>query len=186
MPGRMEGKKTLVVVAGQLENDTLVGIGRAIATRFAREGAEVCAVDFVEERARATVDQITDEGGDAHLIVADVSSSADCARLARGAHAHMGCIDVLVNVVGINDRDGTPLDLQEASWHRIMDTNVKGMWLTSRAVIPLMKENGGGAITNISSAGSKAVGGKLFAYAMSKGSVNDLTHFLAASYAPWA
>jgi NAD(P)-dependent dehydrogenase (short-subunit alcohol dehydrogenase family) len=182
----MEGKKTLVVGAGQVEVDAdLVGNGRAIATRFAREGAEVCAVDLVESRVQATVDQITDEGGKAHAIVADVSSPDDCARLVRDAHEAMGRIDVLVNVVGVNDRDGTPLDLEEASWHRILDTNLKAMWLTSKATIPLMKEQGGGAITNISSAGSRAVGGRLFAYAMSKGGVNQLTHFLAASYAPW-
>ena len=186
MSGRMEGKKALVVGAGQLEFETdLVGNGRAIATRFAREGAEVCAVDLVEHRAQATVDEIVREGGRAHVIVADVSSPEDCDRLVADAHHAMGGIDVLVNVVGINDRDGTPLDLQMESWHRILDTNVRSMWLISKAVIPLMKDQGGGAITNISSAGSKTGGGKLFAYAMSKAAVNKLSHDIAVEYAPW-
>ena len=149
MPGRMEGKKTVVVGAGQLESE-LLGNGRAIATRFAREGAEVCAVDFVESRGRATVDEIRADGGTAHLVVADVGRSEDSARLVTESHEAMGRIDVLVNVVGINHHDGTPLTLEEDSWHHIMDVNFKGMWLTSKAVLPIMQEQGGGAITNIS------------------------------------
>jgi NAD(P)-dependent dehydrogenase (short-subunit alcohol dehydrogenase family) len=182
----MEGKKALVVGAGQLDIETeLIGNGRAIATRFAHEGAEVCAVDLVEARAQATVDEIAASGGKGHVIVADVSAPDDCDRLVREAHEAMGRVDVLVNVVGVNDRDGTPLDLQTESWHRIMDTNVRAMWLTSKAVIPLMMEQGGGVITNISSAGSKTGGTKLFAYALSKAGVNELSHFIAVAYAPW-
>jgi NAD(P)-dependent dehydrogenase (short-subunit alcohol dehydrogenase family) len=180
----MEGKKTLVVGAGQLESG-LLGNGRAIATRFAHEGAEVCAVDFVESRVQATVDEIRSDGGTAHLVVADVSKSEDCARLVREAHKAMGRIDVLVNVVGINHNDGTPLTLSEESWHHIMDTNLRAQWLTSKAVIPIMQDQGGGVITNISTLGSKSGGGRLFAYGMSKAGVNALSHFIAVSYAPW-
>ena len=154
-------------------------------TRFAREGAEVACVDFVETRGQSTVDEIRGDGGTAHLIVADVSQPEDCARLVSEAHEAMGRIDVMVNVVGINHNDGTPLTLSLESWHQIMDTNFRAQWLTCKAVIPIMQEQGGGAITNISTVGSKTGGGRLFAYAMSKAGVNELTHFIAVSYAPW-
>jgi NAD(P)-dependent dehydrogenase (short-subunit alcohol dehydrogenase family) len=180
----MEGKKALVVGAGQLESD-LLGNGRAIATRFAREGAEVTCVDNVESRAQATVDEIRGDGGTAHLVIADVGEPDDCDRLVREAHEAMGRVDVLVNVVGINHNDGTPLTLSLESWHHIMDVNFRAQWLTCKAVIPIMQEQGGGAITNISTVGSKTGGGRLFAYAMSKAGVNELSHFIAVSYAPW-
>ena len=184
MAGRMEGKKALVVGAGQLESD-LLGNGRAIATRFAREGAEVVCVDNVESRVRATVDEIEGEGGRAHIVLADVGEPDDCARLVADAHAAMGRIDTLVNVVGINHNDGTPLTLTLDSWHHIHDVNLRAQWLICKAVIPIMQEQGGGAITNISTVGSKTGGAKLFAYAMSKAGVNELSHIIAVSYAPW-
>jgi NAD(P)-dependent dehydrogenase (short-subunit alcohol dehydrogenase family) len=184
MSGRMQGKKALVVGAGQLESD-LLGNGRAIATRFAREGAEVVCVDNVESRGQATVDEIEGDGGRAHLVSADVGEPDDCARLVAEGHEVMGRIDVLVNVVGINHNDGTPLTLSLDSWHRIMDVNLRAQWLTCKAVIPIMQEQGGGAITNISTVGSKTGGGRQFAYALSKAAVNELSHFIAVSYAPW-
>ena len=152
MPGRMEGKKAVVVGGGQLESE-LLGNGRAIAPRFTL--GRRCVVHFVESRGQATVDEIRDEGGVAHLVMADVGASADCVRLIAESHEAMGRIDVLVNVVGINHHDGTPLTLEVDSWHRIMDVNFKAMWLTSKAVLPIMQEQGGGAITNISTVGSK-------------------------------
>jgi NAD(P)-dependent dehydrogenase (short-subunit alcohol dehydrogenase family) len=97
----------------------------------------------------------------------------------------MGRIDVLVNVVGINHNDGTAITLTEDSWHQIMDTNLRAQWLTCKAAIPIMQEQGGGAITNISTLASKSGGGRLFAYALSKAGVNSLSHFIAVSYAPW-
>ena len=87
MTGRMEGKKVVVVGAGQPPSE-LVGNGRAIATLMAREGAEVCAVDVIESRALETVELITAEGGRAHQVVADVHHPADCA-LTTGVHLPM-------------------------------------------------------------------------------------------------
>ena len=180
---RMKGKKALVVGAGQLESD-LLGNGRAIATLLAREGAEVCAVDREGSRAEATVKQIVDEGGKAHAIVADVGNPDDCDRLVAEADAAMGGIDTLVNNVGINHVDADPLKLDLAGWQLMMDVNLRAMWLTSRAVVPIMEKRGGGAITNISTVGSKTGGGNLFAYSISKAGVNALTHFFAVQFAP--
>jgi NAD(P)-dependent dehydrogenase (short-subunit alcohol dehydrogenase family) len=179
----MNGKKAIVVGAGQLPSD-LLGNGRAIAEIFAREGAEVCCVDREGDRAEATVKRIRDAGGRAHMIVADVGNPDDCARLIAESDAAMGGINVLVNSVGINFGDNDPLNLTLEGWHKIMDVNLRSMWLTSRAVVPIMQKQGGGAITNISTVGSKTGGGNLFAYAISKAGVNALTHFFAVSYAP--
>jgi NAD(P)-dependent dehydrogenase (short-subunit alcohol dehydrogenase family) len=180
----MEDKKAVVVGAGQIPSE-LVGIGRAIAELFGREGAEVCVVDRVLERAEDTVKGITAQGGRAFAISADVGSPADCARIIDEARAAMGRIDALVNNVATEEGDGDPLELEVDGWQRIMDVNLRAMWLTSRAVIPLMKEQGGGTIVNTSSAGSRTGGGRLFAYGMSKAGVDALTHKLAFAFAPW-
>jgi NAD(P)-dependent dehydrogenase (short-subunit alcohol dehydrogenase family) len=180
----MEGKKAVVVGAGQPQHH-LLGNGRAIAELFAREGAEVCAVDMHKDRAEETVGHIEAAGGRAHALVADVADPDDCARLIADSHAAMGRIDVLVNNVGVNHGDKGPLDLDLAGWQEIFDINLRAMWLTSRAVVPLMKEQGGGAITNISTVGSRAAGGRLFAYSISKSGVNALTHFFAVEFAPF-
>lgn len=184
MPGRMESKKAVVVGAGQLPSQ-LVGIGRAIAELFAREGAEVCVVDRVPDRAEATVKEIVASGGRAHAISADVGEPDDCARIIEDAKAAMGRIDALVNNVATEQGDSDPLTLEVDGWQRIMDVNLRAMWLTSRAVIPLMQEQGGGTIVNTSSAGSRTGGGRLFAYGMSKAGVDALTHKLAFAFAPW-
>jgi NAD(P)-dependent dehydrogenase (short-subunit alcohol dehydrogenase family) len=179
----MEGRKAVVVGAGQPESD-LLGNGRAIATFLAREGAEVCAVDRDRARAEKTAEIIRAAGGKAHVIIADIGNADDCARLIEDSYAAMGKIDTLVNNVAINHVDADPLALTVDSWQLMMDINLRAMWLTSRAVVPLMRKHGGGAITNISTIGSKTLGGRMFAYAISKAGVNALTHFFAASFAP--
>jgi NAD(P)-dependent dehydrogenase (short-subunit alcohol dehydrogenase family) len=180
----MDGKKVVVVGAGQPPSDML-GNGRAIAELCAREGAELCVVDMIEARAEETVRHITDGGGVARALVADTSKPIDCARIVDEANAAMGCIDVLVNNVGVNHGDANPVDLAEDGWQQIMDVNLRGTWLTSRAVVPLMQAQGGGVITNISSIGARTGGGPLFAYSVSKAGVDALTRFFAVSYAPY-
>lgn len=180
----MEGKKAVVVGAGQPRHH-LLGNGRAIAELLAREGAEVCAVDMHEDRAKETAARIEAAGGKAHAFMADISQPEDCARLIADAYAAMGRIDALVNNVGVNHCDAGALELEPDGWQQIMDVNLRGMWLTCKAVVPLMKEHGGGAITNISTVGSRAAGGPLFAYSISKSGVNALTHFFAVEFAPF-
>jgi NAD(P)-dependent dehydrogenase (short-subunit alcohol dehydrogenase family) len=180
--GRMEGRKAVVVGAGQPESDML-GNGRAISLTLAREGAEVCAVDIHPDRAEATAELIRKAGGKAHVIIADVGNPDDCVRLVEDSYAKMGRIDALVNVVAINHVDTDPLNLTVDSWQLMFDVNLRSQWLTCKTVVPLMRKHGGGAITNISTIGSKTGGGKMFAYSMSKSGVNKLTHFFAAAYA---
>jgi NAD(P)-dependent dehydrogenase (short-subunit alcohol dehydrogenase family) len=179
----MAGKRVVVVGAGQPTSE-LLGNGRAIAALLARQGAEVCAVDRDTGRAADTARLIADEGGNVHVITADTSRPDDCARIADEAKAAMGRIDVLVNNVGVNHGDDRPIDLSEDGWQQIMDINLRGTWLTSRAVVPVMQAHGGGAITNISSIGARTGGGPLFAYSVSKAGVEAMTRFFAIEYAP--
>ena len=183
MTGRMAGKKAVVVGAGQPAHE-LLGNGRAIATVLAREGAEVCAVARDPARVEQTVEEIVAAGGQARAIIADISKPEDCARLVAEAHAAMGRVDALVNNVGVNDGDADVVSLTEAGFQRIMDINLRGTWLTSRAVIPIMQEQRGGVITNISSVAAR-IGGNRLAYGVSKAGVNALTHAIAVNYAEW-
>jgi NAD(P)-dependent dehydrogenase (short-subunit alcohol dehydrogenase family) len=166
----MAGKRAVVVGAGQTPGGAM-GNGHAMAILLCREGAEVCAVDVVQSRAEDTAGEISEAGGRAHVIVADVADPADCARLVDEALTAMGRIDVLVNNVGLNTGDGDALSLDEHGWRRIMDANLRSMWLTSRAVIPHMQEQRNGVIINISSIASRWGGGPLFGYSMSKAGV---------------
>lgn len=182
MTGRMLGKKAVVVGAGQPEHDAL-GNGRAISLLLAREGAEIVAVDREAERAEATVKQIESEGGTAHALVADILAPDDCDRLVNDAAEILGGIDAVVNVVGGSYGDADPLHLTPTDWQFIHDLNLRGTWLISRAAVPHLEQRGGGAITNISSVGSRAPGGNFFGYSIAKAGVNALTHFLAVEYA---
>jgi NAD(P)-dependent dehydrogenase (short-subunit alcohol dehydrogenase family) len=184
MTGRMEGRKAVVVGAGQPQHEQ-VGNGRAIALTLAREGAEVCAVDREADRAEETVAMIRDAGGTAHVIVADVSVPDDCARIVAEAVGAMGWVDALCNNVGASHCDADPLELDVAGWQELMDINLRATWLTSRAAVPVMRDHGGGTITNTSTVGSITGGGNLFAYSISKAGVNAVTHFFAVQYAPW-
>jgi NAD(P)-dependent dehydrogenase (short-subunit alcohol dehydrogenase family) len=182
MTGRLEGKTCIVVGAGQTPGET-IGNGRAMAVLFAREGAQVLCVDRVGERAEETAAMVVEEGGKATAMSADVSKAADCQKIVDEAKARLGRIDILVNNVGIGGGGDAPAHrLEEDVFDRIMAVNLKGMWLTIKAALPLMREQGGGAIVNISSLA--AVGGGIqLAYEVSKAGVNRLTTSVAQSNA---
>ncbi|MAK64221.1 MAG: 3-oxoacyl-ACP reductase [Maricaulis sp.] len=174
MTGRLAGQTAIVVGAGQTPGETL-GNGRAIAERFAREGARLLCVDRLAERAEATAATIREAGGDAIALDANIARSEDCSRIAETALAAWGRIDILVNNVGIGGNgDGPSHTLTEAAFDRIMTVNLKGMWMTIAAVLPAMREQRSGAIVNISSLASIA-GGFQAAYEISKAGVNRLT-----------
>lgn len=181
MAGRLDGKAAVVVGAGQTPGET-IGNGRAMAVLFAREGAQVLCVDRVAERAEETAAMIAAEGGQASFLAADVTKAADCQAIVDEAKARMGRLDILVNNVGIGGGDGPAHRLEEAAFDRILSVNLKGMWLTIKAALPVMREQEGGAIVNISSLA--AVGGGIqLAYEVSKAGVNRLTTSVAQSNA---
>jgi NAD(P)-dependent dehydrogenase (short-subunit alcohol dehydrogenase family) len=181
MAGRLEGKIAVVVGAGQTAGET-IGNGRAISILFAREGAKVLCVDRVAERAEETVAMIAEEGGVAFALGADIVKAADCANIAAEAKARYGRLDILVNNVGIGGGDAPAHRLEEAAFDRIVSVNLKGMWLTTKAALPTMREQGGGSIVNTSSLAAVA-GGVQFAYEVSKAGVNRLTTSVAQSNA---
>ena len=181
MVGRLEGKVAVVVGAGQTPGET-IGNGRAAALLFAREGASLFCVDRHAERAEATAREIGEAGGEAQAFAADISRAPDCAALIAAAKASLGRIDVLLNNAGIGGGDGPAIRLEEAVFDRVLSVNLRGMWLTIKAALPSMREQGGGAIVNISSLAARA-GGIQLAYEVSKAGVERLTTSVAISNA---
>lgn len=180
---RLQGKVAIVVGAGQTAGET-IGNGRATAILFAREGAKVLLVDRDLESARETQAMIEKEGGEATAFEADVTSEAACRAVAEACVAAYGRIDVLHNNVGVGRGDGGPVHLTEEGWDRIMTVNLKPMFFMCKYVLPLMREQRGGSIVNISSAAAVAATGNL-AYKTSKAGVNALTQSIAMGNAKY-
>jgi len=179
---RLAGKTAIVVGAGQSPGET-VGNGRAMALLFAREGAEVFCVDRALDRAEETVALVAAEGGMASAFAANITKAADCAAMIEAAKARLGRIDILVNNVGIGGGgDGPAHKLTEEAFDRILAVNLKGTWLSTKAALPTLREQGSGAIVNISSLASIA-GGAQVAYEVSKAAVNRLTTSVAQANA---
>ena len=170
---RLEGKAAIVVGAGQTPGDT-IGNGRAAALLFAREGARVMLVDRRVESARDTQAEIEKEGGDSFSFEADITREADCRAIAAACVERYGQIDILHNNVGIGAGDSGPTSLSEEIWDRILNVNLKSVFLTCKHVLPVMREQRGGAITNISSVAAIASTG-MMAYKTSKAGVNVRT-----------
>jgi NAD(P)-dependent dehydrogenase (short-subunit alcohol dehydrogenase family) len=190
MTKRVAGKIVVVVGAGQTPGET-IGNGAAIAQLFAREGATVLCVDRVAERARQTADGIaadaiareTPAASTVSSMAADITIAADCARIVEEARRRHGRLDILVNNVGIGGGGDAPAHrLEEQVFDRILDVNLKGMWQTIKAAIPVMREQEGGAIVNISSLAAMS-GATQLAYEVSKAAVNRLTTHVAQSNA---
>ena len=181
MGDRLKGKTAIIVGAGQTPGET-IGNGRAMSILFAREGAQVLCVDRVAERAEETAAMIVAEGGQATAFTANVTKADDVAAMIEAGKERLGRIDILVNNVGIGGGDGPAHRVEEAAFDRILSANLKGMWLTIKAAIPTMREQGGGAIVNISSLAGIA-GGNQVAYEVSKAAVNRLTTSVAQSNA---
>ena len=174
---RLEGKAAIVVGAGQTPGET-IGNGRATAILFAREGAKVLLVDRDLDSAEETKSMINEEGGEAETFQADVSKEAACEKLVAAALDAFGRIDILHNNVGIGLGDAGPTHLAEENWDRIIDVNLKSVFLTCKHALPVMREHGSGVIINISSIAAVCSVG-MVAYKTSKAGVNALTHSLA-------
>ncbi len=174
---RLRDRVAIVVGAGQTPGET-IGNGRATALLFAREGARVLLVDRRLESVQETQAMIKEEGGEATVVEADITRDEDCAGLVGACIEGYGRIDVLHNNVGIATGDAGPTHLTEQAWQQIFDVNLKGMFLTCKHVLPVMREQRAGSIVNISSIAAICSVGML-AYKTSKAGVNALTHSLA-------
>ena len=168
----LAGKTALVTGAGS-------GIGQASALRFAEEGANVVVADIVERSGRETVDRIEDAGGDATFVGVDVSDLASVERTVDAAVDTYGSLDFAHNNAGILTDFAEVTDIEETDWDRLLDINLKGVWACMKAELPVMKEQGSGAIVNTASeAGLVGMGG-LGSYSASKHGVVGLTRTAA-------
>ena len=177
---RLRDKVAIIVGAGQTPGDT-IGNGRATAILFAREGARVVLVDNNYESALGTKALIDAEGGTSLVIKGDVTRQEDCDEFARAAVEAYGRVDILHNNVGIGGGDDEILSLKEESWDQIIAVNLKGMFLSARSVLPVMRAQRSGSIINISSIAAVCSTG-IVAYKTSKAGVNALTHLENAKY----
>jgi 3-oxoacyl-[acyl-carrier protein] reductase len=170
---RLEGKVAVVTGAGG-------GIGRAIAERFAEEGARVVVNDVSADAAHAVADAI---GGLA--APADVSRSDEVDRLFDTAIRELGGVHALVNNAGLIDVERHFLDADEAWFDRVIAVNLKGQFLCALRAAKWMARNGGGAIVNLSSGGARAAHRGMAAYDASKGGVEAMTRSLALDLGPY-
>ena len=182
MGQRVKDKVALVFGAGS--SGPGWGNGKAAAALYAREGARVYAVDVRAEAAQETERIIQAEGGQCRALVADVTQSAQIQAVVARVLDEAGRVDILHNNVGITEM-GDPIEATEESWHRVLDTNLTGVFLTCKHVLPAMLAQGGGCIVNISSLASIQVNTYPYtSYYAAKAGLNHLTRSLAVRYAP--
>ena len=160
---RLSGKIAIVTGAG-------IGIGQAIAKRFAAEGAHVWVTDINGETAEATARDITAAGGSATALGVDVSKGQDVTALVRNVGVAHGRADVLVNNAGILIR-GEIHGLTDAEWTKLREVNIDGVLRLSRDALPLLKASTSASIINISSIMAQRGVRPLAAYTATKGAV---------------
>ena len=173
---RLDGKTAIITGAGS-------GIGLAIASTFARNGARVFALDRDLKAAAAAVESIRASGGEASALECDVAiaASVDAAFARIDSDRDALRIDVLVNNAGIA-HIGRVENTPEEDFDRIYSVNVKGIFLCSRAAVRRMLKTGGGVILNLASIASLIGLTDRFAYSMSKGAVLTMTRSIAVDY----
>ena len=164
-------QKTAVVTGGGS------GIGKEVCIVLAKQGAKVYVVDLSVETAHATVDIIKKEGGQATALLIDVTNQ----KALMEAYANIEALHILVNCAGIS-HIGNATNTEEQDFEKIFNVNVKGVYNSLHAGIPIMQKSGGGAIVNISSIVAKVGVSDRFAYGMSKGAVHAMTLSVAKDF----
>ena len=158
------------------------GIGLQTSRLLGLEGARVCIMDINAEAAGNAADELNNEGVNAFSMQLDVTDEAAVtAAFSRAVEVFSGKVDILVNNAGIADFGSVETTATEI-WRRIMDVNVTATYFCSRAVIPVMRKNGGGAIVNFGSVAGHAGINNMAAYCTAKAAVIGLTKQMAAQY----
>ena len=170
----LTGKVAVVTGAGS-------GIGRAIATVFGRQGARVIAMDRDESAAAGTADTIRSAHGTASAVACDVGNAVQVSGVFTGIERSEGRLDILVNNAGIA-HVGTIEQTSEDDFDRLYRVNVKGVFLCSKAAVPIMLRQGGGVILNLASIVALVGVPERFAYSMTKGAVHTMTKSIAIDY----
>ena len=175
--GRLQGKVAIVTGAA-------MGLGEAIVRRFAREGGRVAGVDVKREPMEALAKEIQNAGGELLALIGDVGKAEDGLRIAGEVERRWGGIDILVNNAGVLPSRETILATSEADWDETMRVNVKGVFLMSKAVVPVMLKKGAGSVINMSSITGLVGLTVRPAYSASKGAVAILTKQMAEDFGP--
>ncbi len=177
MTARMAGKTVLVTGGAG-------GLGLAIVRELIREGAAVGLLDIDGARAVEVAVEFEEQGARAMGVAADVADWDSVSAAAGRIEAGLGPIEGLVNNAGVADLGGAH-DVAEAVWTRIMDVNIKGVFLASKAVLPGMMARRKGAIVNVGSVAGLVGIKNMAAYCASKGAVLSLTRQMAIDYVEW-
>ncbi len=172
----MSFSEKVAIVTGGAE-----GIGRSVATAFAKEGARVAVADINKEQGTVTVDQIVKSGGKAIFVRTDVSDSSQVRNMVAETLQAFGRIDALCNNSGIVIY-GDAAEMTEEDWDRVIGVNLKGTFLCSKYCIPEMLKVGGGSIVNIASVQALGSQARVAAYSASKGGIISLTHSIAVDF----
>jgi len=178
MGDRLKGKVAIVTGAAH-------GIGRAVAERYAAEGAKVVIADINEAGGEAVAAGIRERGGEAVAIVTDVSDKAAVDRLFDETLQRLGTADVLVNNAGLTDTVRHFLEADEEWWDKIQAVNLKGTFLCSLRAAQHMARRGEGKIINVSSVGASRAHRANASYDATKGGIESLTRVMAIDLAPY-
>ena len=172
----LDGKVAIVTGAGS-------GFGAGIARRFAQAGAAVVLADINGQAGRQVADEIAAAGGRARAVQSDVTRQADVAAMVAAAHDAFGGLHIMVNNAGASHRNQPLIEVSEADFDRVYAINVKAIYLSTLAVVPVFRAQGGGCIINTSSAAGERPRPGLTWYNGSKGAVNTLTKSMALELA---
>lgn len=174
---RFEGKVAIITGGAS-------GLGREVARQLAAGGARLVLVDWDAHALEAAAAEIAGSGAGVESLRGDVSDPATAEAATALARSKFGRLDILFNNAGIDPlRARSVMETEVEDWDRVLDVNVRSAYLMSRASIPLMRENGGGAIVNTASTAGLKPAGDEAAYSVSKAAVVSLTGALAVDFA---
>jgi NAD(P)-dependent dehydrogenase (short-subunit alcohol dehydrogenase family) len=174
--GALDGRRVLITGAAS-------GIGRATAALFAREGAVLALLDQDADGGRAAAQQIDPSGARARFVRCDVTRADECAAAVAQAVQACGGLDAVVHCAGVIVRRAVH-ELDEQAWDRVMDVNVKAVYLVTRCALPALRAAGGGSIITLGSGWGLVGGPRAAAYCASKGAVVLLSKAMAIDYGP--